>query len=541
MISDTIEGRLGGVPDVLVHIGAGGGQLAGLARRCKRAVLVEPDPERFEELQAQVGQSSNVVILNNALAQSAGTVRFASASLRRFSSARGVTGAKTLYRGLKPAGETEVAGLPLADLVGEVSADQSLLLVLDAPSEGLLALEQAEAAKLLGDNAAVLIKITELALHDGGADRDAIEAWASKREYQLEPAAGNKDPDVWLAWLVPPARDEEAAVSEAPDAESKPSQQDEQPDPELAEKLARAEARNKLLEDRLESQAKLTQKHRSKAYRSQKQLEKAEDKLKSVMADADSVKQAIEAELKPLKREAQHLSSEVKRLKDALEVSTTEARAASRERDSLRERDAKSGTKLEELSQQVSTLRSDLNKAQSAEQALASKLEAARKSSAGVEQRLGEETKTRRELAKDFDALQKSASAAQADLKVVQDKYAKLEEHSDALKQRYEAERSARSDAETRIKALERELGQAQAETWASKTDMALILRTQNMVQSDLQDLQTRYDALAAEKQELEGLLSGLMDRLYDASDRVKALAWAEADSQSRSAPEAEQ
>lgn len=543
MMAHDIEGRLGGVPDVLVHIGAGDGQFASLARRCKRAVLVEPDPERFDELRAQVGQSANVSLRQNVLSDRASNVKFASASLRRFSSARAITGARTLYRGIRLAGETDLEGLPLHDLVGPVESGQSLVLILDAPSEGLVGLEQAEAAGLLGDQTTILIKIAEFALHEGGADRASIEAWAAPRGYRLERAADEDDPDVWLGWLNSPQTAHEETMDEVPEDETGPNDQPLMEDAanELAQKLARVEARNSVLEDRLESQAKLIQKHRSKAYRSQKQLEKAEEKLKAALAAAEAAEQRVEVDLEPLKQEAAGLAREVERSKQALDSSAAEAKAVSKERDLLRERLTGASAKIDELNKQITSARSDLDKAAKSEQNARKRLEDAKKAITSEKQRVAKESKSRGQAVRDLEAAVREAQSYQAELKSLQDKHAKLDEHSEALKQRYDAERAGRTEAETRIKAVERELGQARAETEAIKTDMTLMLRTQNMVQSDLKDLQSRYDALAAEKQELEGLLSRLMDRLYDASDRVKALSWAEADTQSRSAPEAEQ
>lgn len=411
MSVQDLEARLGRAPDVFVHIGAGDGSDVELAKRAARAVLVEPDPIRFKMLELACGGTKTISARQVALGSISGPATFFSQSLRRFGSTRRVTGARQLYRGLQSAGEYEVHTETLGALLGEVNPDQGLAVIIDAPSEALVALEQIREAGWLERRVAIQIKLADFPLHEGGADRAGVEDWIKTHGYASTPVAGRSGLDIGSVWLDLPqagsvsatgnisADDVKRASKEASSVSSEASSTT------MREMLKRMESRYAALEERNKAQGKLVQKHRSKANRLTKQLEETE---------------------------------------------------ASRQ-------------KLEET-----VIR------------LEAKLE---------------------------------------------------EEASAAFREKFDVERTAREEAETRVKALEAEIKQAREAYDATRDDLALTLRTQNMAQSDLQELQERYEALAEEKRSLEELLSKLMERLYDASERVEALSWARAEAENSEGP----
>lgn len=531
MSSAAIEAQLSGAPELLIHIGAGEGELAGLASRARRAVLIEPDPARFAELKQRLFGLPGVELKQAALADDARSLTFRQSSLGRFGSSRQVTGAQTLFPGLRSAGESEVRGAQLKDLVGGELNGVTTVVVVDAVSEGMVALQQIEALGLLY-RAKTFIKVAEIALHKGGATRSDVEAWVDARGFKLERLEEIGDPEIWMGWLKPqpdmaaPAGDESAEAGEFIESEGC--------------KLARLEARCSLLEERHEAQQKLVQKHRGKAYRSSKQLEKAQKSLEEARRERDADREALVKSDAALAAAAKRLSEE--------QAARSEATQS-----------------LADVEQTIAPVRAELNHARKAEKNYKDQLDALTEQSRGDRSRLVEESRARRKAevdaqeleqmlaakseeldnlheklvdlhsnAGELDAAREASKRAEShvkelesELRSLRDQTAGAERSSEGLKVLLDKEREVRADLEASLDARIKEATAASNDLETVRGDLALALRTQNMVQADLQDLQARHEALQTEKGLLEELLGKLMDRLYEASDRVKALSWA--------------
>ena len=505
MSAAAIERRLSAAPELFIHIGAGEGELAGLARRSGRAVMVEPDPDRHAELSVRLQDAPGVEVTQAVIAERAGEATFTRASLARFGSTRPVTGAKTLYRGLRPAGEVVLRAATVSDLVGAPSG-QGVVVVIDAVSDALTVLDQLEALGLVAPEARIFVKVAEIALHEGGAARADVEAWASARDYALTRLEDEDDPDIWTAWLEPGAGlDGAAAPASAAATGENPAS-----GPDRAELEAQVEA----LEQKAEDQAKLVRKHREKANRTGKQLDKARAALKSETA----ARKAAEQSVRELNGQVESLRSELSAARQSEEELKERVLAAEGGIEAERERAAKESSARREA-------QSALDKAEKALSARRGELEAVR----------GEVSRLKAQL-------EDSQAAAQAELEEARSRAESLAEEVETLNRRthhaerkaeevrtsLEAEREARSAAEARAREAEKARQSANAELDAVRSDLAIALRTQNMTQADLKDLQARHESLQKDHQGLEELLGKLMDRLYDASDRAKALSWAD-------------
>mgnify|MGYP006273552123 CR=1 FL=1 len=591
MSAPAIEMCVSTTPELFIHIGAGEGELAGLARRSVRAVMVEPDPERYAELSALLRDAPRVQVIQAALAQAEGTATFLRASLARFGSTRPTTGAKTLYRGLRPAGEASVRAATLSDLVDQ-RPDQGAVVVIDAASEALRALEQLEALGLLSADHAIFVKVAEIALHEGGAERTGVEAWATERGFALVRLDGEADPDIWMGRLEPGP----ALVGASSEESGEGAGEDQQAGPDRAELEARIEA----LEDKARSQAQLVRKHRDKANRTAKQLDKAKNELKAEI----SARKAAEKSARELSEKTDGLRGELSDLRSSHQTLTERLAAAEKtvkaerdraDKETSARRDAQSALdkakkalsaradELQAARSEIDALKAELHDAQSAqadlEQAQAraksladevdaltrrvqhaehkaddarSSLEAERASRSAAEKRAREAEQALSgrdgELEKAqsrIDALEtqlSQATASQHALEEARSRAASLQDEIESLKQRFqsaerkaaearntlESERASRSSLESRAREAEKAREATNAELESARSDLALALRTQNMSQADLQDLQARHEKLQEDHKGLEELLGKLMDRLYDASDRAKALSWAD-------------
>ena len=621
MIAAAMENAISGVPDLLVHIGAGEGELLPLARKAGRAVLIEPDPDRFAELKARAAGAAGIDLIHAALSDRAGQVRFMQASLARFGSQRPVTGARTLFRGLRAAGDSQIRAARLSELIGPVDAGAQSAFVIDAASEAINALDQIDAAGLLTPRNSVFVKVGEIALHEGGAARADVEAWARTRGRELVRVEGEEDPDIWMGWLKASAsnRDQapEAGRDGANPAPASSAQHAESPDQSAAAraredktgtldereagegtsvKLARLEARFKLLEEQHQSQGKLLQKHRNKAYRSTQQLEKARKALQKEQAAReadDDARSKAEAALDGVSRQlteknaaCSELEQKLASVDDTIASLRSEASQARRAEKTYKERsetlseqaigdrarlteETKTRRKAEadrdELANALKTKEDELEALRSETSELRSKIDELAIQKAGDRARLAEEIKTRRkaeaggdelanalktkddeleglrsevselrsktdELAILREALERTEARnteLEKELRRLEDQVARAERSNEEMRARIEAERASRIELETSISAKSKDASAARNDLDGVRGDLALALRTQNMVQADLQDLQARHEALQEEKRSLEELLGKLMDRLYDASDRVKALSWA--------------
>lgn len=214
-----LDAIITGPPEVVVHIGAGEAGPGKLAEQARSAVLVEPDPDRAEQLRVRYGGGPGVSIVEAAVAAQAGGAAFHRFSHPAMNSTRPPTGARELFRGLTRSDEAIVDCVTPADLVSEtpLDGDGVNILIIDAASEVLLVLEALQEAGRLERFDQIIARVSEVALHEGGADRAAVQDWARAQGRMMLAVPGQSDPDLWRAWIGP-ARGGQASASPA-DAE----------------------------------------------------------------------------------------------------------------------------------------------------------------------------------------------------------------------------------------------------------------------------------------------------------------------------------
>lgn len=468
MTVSEFESRLEEAPALFVHIGAGEGESASLARSAGRAILVEPDPDRFTVLKQRLGDAPSVDLLHAALSSRSGVAPFHRYSLARFGGLSKATGARRLFRGLQHSGETEIRTIQLAEIIGKTDSG-SIAVLIDAASEAANALDQLHELGLLHEIDALAVKVAEIALHEGGATRDDLERWAQEHGMQLRRMKGEDDPDIYVAWVEPAAT----------------------------------------------SQTLNTQENQNETMQSE--LAEAVSKLEAELAQRD---QAIE------EADKRH-TEETEALKDKL--------AMVQERQSI-------------LSGQVTSLQSQLVKenqarrqAESEAAAAADQLSAMKKEDTAYRER---QTNEKARMRAELDEQKAACSQAKSELDQSLEKIRAQKSEIDALENNLQVARTNQKDAQTQIDEMksarivaEKMVAQKDQEIAAHKKtmeeareDLSLSLRTQRIAQADLHDLQARYDKVSAKNDSLEALLVKLMNRLYGAADQMKALSWAEAD-----------
>jgi FkbM family methyltransferase len=554
-LAQQIEQKVTGPVSLLLHIGAGGGALLGLAGRAQRAILVEPDPDRFRELQALAAGSDSVRLVHAAIAPVAGQAAFHKASLNRFGALSRPTGARSLYRGLKSAGEVQVPVTTVADLLGTEAVDGPAVIVIDAASAALVALQQVEALGLLKPSTILAVKVSELSLHEQGVERSRVEAWAAERGLRLTRVPGQDDPDIWTAWLDAQPGKDKTAPSEVPAASEVTITESELDD--LRKQLEAAQAENAKLADRLDEKHKSADRAKSKAYRAQKRSETLEAKCKELTAQNKSLKEAgvdatrnLEA-LKAAEEQRQALETSLEQLKARHEEGEAQRKALSEQVQTLSRERSSAEQQLARLTSVEAKLRAQLEESETQRKELNEQLQASSRERANAEQQVARLTSAeaklksqldqseaqRAELREQLKSEARERSSAEQQLARLMEQFQEIQNElksasqgQQEMRRQLDAKSAEAQRATTDLTARTRELEGARSELDSVRADLSLALRVQRLAQADLQDLQKRFGELEQEKISLEALLMQLMDRLYEASGQIDAVSWSETD-----------
>ncbi|KAA5803544.1 hypothetical protein F1654_06985 [Alkalicaulis satelles] len=191
-------------PGLVVHVGAGESGPGALADAARSAILIEPDPERAGRLRARYA-SATISVVEAAAGSEPGQAQLHRFSHAGMNSTREPTGARELFRGLSDAGLIPVERINPVSLVDEALLDGEgcNILIIDAASEVMAVIGAFEAAGLLERFDHILAKVSEIALHLGGADRAAVAGWAHAQGRMMLALPGQSDPDLWRAWIGP--------------------------------------------------------------------------------------------------------------------------------------------------------------------------------------------------------------------------------------------------------------------------------------------------------------------------------------------------
>ena len=191
---------------LLVRVGCGESAYLGDEQIADKLMLVEPDPDRAQAARAWLQQTGAGVLVEAAVADEDGEATFNRTSFADVNSLRVVTGATALFPGVRALETCTVKTVRPRNLFQaglEDVGDGPRGLIVDAPSEVLLVLDDLHQAGLLGTFAHVIVRVAEEPLHEGGADRRALEAWTAGAEYTVSWEENPSDPDVRYARLHP--------------------------------------------------------------------------------------------------------------------------------------------------------------------------------------------------------------------------------------------------------------------------------------------------------------------------------------------------
>lgn len=198
----VIQGPVG----LIVHVGAGADGPGALARTARTAILIEPDPERAARLRAGLDARASVQVIEAAVAREAGRAVLHRYSHPAMNSPRPATGARRLFRGLAAEAEAIVDCVAPDTLItpDDFDGEGDNILLIDAASEVLDVLDALEGSGWLDRFDHVIARVSEIALHEGGAARADVVAWARARGRLMLALPGQTDPDLWRAWIGPP-------------------------------------------------------------------------------------------------------------------------------------------------------------------------------------------------------------------------------------------------------------------------------------------------------------------------------------------------
>ncbi|WP_300540864.1 hypothetical protein [Maricaulis sp.] len=189
----------GGRYGLIVHIGCGEDAGRFWEERADDLVLVEPDPDRALAVRDWVERSGKGTFVQAAVAEGAGEAAFLRTSFSDMNSLRAMTGAMTLFPGLQSLESVPVKTIPPRGVLAGRDLERiagATALVVDAPSEACLVLADLDDAELLDFFDDIVVHVPESPLHQGGADRAALEGWLNQTERRIEWEANPSDPEL---------------------------------------------------------------------------------------------------------------------------------------------------------------------------------------------------------------------------------------------------------------------------------------------------------------------------------------------------------
>ncbi|WP_297731517.1 hypothetical protein [uncultured Maricaulis sp.] len=424
---------------LVVHIGCGDDAGRFWQGRVDDLVLVEPDPERANAVRKWLDGGGSGKLVEAAVAERNGDGSFRRTSFGDLNSLRVPTGAMTLFPGLRSLESVPVKLIQPRNLLAArgagVSSGRSALVV-DAPSEVLLVLSDLDEAGLLDDFDAVVIRVAEVQLHEGGADLEQVEAWLTGSQRRIVWESDPADPDVRFAlvekdWKACNLRNEKRAL----ELETIVS--------ELRHSYSRMSEENRASLDQLNEEAGALTAARDQA---RAEAQAAQSSLDSMTHERD----ALNEELDRLRTEHDEATQAAQ---SSLESMTHERDALKEEMVAQQEANSKAAESakndLETLKQQVNELKAARDQTAKDAQAnlaafetmrserdrLKAELEAAR-------HRYDDQDQATKRLSAEIDALRddnrlslRIQRIAQADLADLQDRYAMLADEKRQLEQ----------------------------------------------------------------------------------------------------------
>ena len=182
----------------IIHIGAGRcSELPQyLAVHPERIILIEPNPQRAQELSRRTADNERVEVLVVAVTDDPTRTRLQLFNLADLSSLRTPTGAYQLFPGLKVTGEVDVEAMTPAELfeTGQWDANTNHRLVIDAPGEETAIVNALHEASQLAHFNQILLHCGSEPLYEYNAPAATLLDQLQEAGYDIE-QQDDSDPD----------------------------------------------------------------------------------------------------------------------------------------------------------------------------------------------------------------------------------------------------------------------------------------------------------------------------------------------------------
>ena len=432
-------------------------------------VLVEPDPDRAQKLQARDG----VRVICAAIGPEPGQrpmVRFNFPGLRSLFTPTATL--RDALPGLRETGRTPVTVISPDDLAAQVEdLPDSAEMHIDAPGAEKMILQGLADRGVLARVSHLHLRCGTLPMVEGAAARSELEDWIRGQGFVLA-ADTSEDPD----WSVLEFRAD--VVARALDEARAALKQSDQTAQRLQEQLTTLETeratRDKMIAD-LEAALTTVTKERNSARAQSEQRAKQITELESAGNAARQAATKTEQALAEAEKAREDSADALKAKAEALAKVTNE-------RDTAR-------AQSEQRAKRIADLEGSVN--------------AARQATTKAERALDEAQKERDELVATLDARKTELGRVTNERDIA----------------RTQAEQRAK-----RISELESSVNQARQATEQTKADLGLALRMQMLAQADLRELQVRFAEVEQARSAQQTLLENLTPRLQQAARQLQQL-----------------
>tara|TARA_R110002095_G_scaffold25607_3_gene26234 strand:+ start:12062 stop:13657 length:1596 start_codon:yes stop_codon:yes gene_type:complete len=500
-----IQAQTGNHHRTIIHIGAGDGvELDGyLAGDAERIILVEPEPDRAAALERRCGNDPRTLVIAAALTGAVGEAELKTFNIRALDGLCSAEAAKSIYPGLRLLNRMVVPTLSpgrLLEKTGALSGPARVILHATGMEADILRAWPTEDLHSTIDT--IELRCTASSLFETGSDLASLRELAQSLGLE-EVQSDLSDPD-WpkLVLRSNPLRlqlDAQHLLNHQ--LEVKLSEAEKAVESAIEARAAR-DVRIKELEAHL---VQAESAHKEAAKTSRVEAEKA---LKSAIATLG----ARDVRIKEL--EAQFVQAESAH-KEAEEASRVEAEKA------LKSTIATMGAR----DVRIKELEVQLVQAEGAHKEAQEALKSATDAMAARDVRIEElEAQLVQAESAHKEAAKASRTEAEEALKAATDAMGARDVRIKELEVQLAQAETDRQSEHAKAESLQETLIARTAEHAAARSDLAVALRMQAMLQGDLRDLQTRYAETLSVRQQQEDLLCKLTPRLQEAARHIQDL-----------------
>tara|TARA_R110002167_G_scaffold6567_11_gene30651 strand:+ start:38794 stop:40365 length:1572 start_codon:yes stop_codon:yes gene_type:complete len=492
-----IQAQTGNHHRTIIHIGAGDGvELDGyLAGDAERIILVEPEPDRAAALERRCGNDPRTLVIAAALTGAVGEAELKTFNIRALDGLCSAEAAKSIYPGLRLLNRMVVPTLSpgrLLEKTGALSGPARVILHATGMEADILRAWPTEDLHSTIDT--IELRCTASSLFETGSDLASLRELAQSLGLE-EVQSDLSDPD----WPKLVLRSNPLRLQL--DAQHLLNHQ-------LEVKLSEAE---KAVESAIEARAardvriKELEAHLVQAESAHKEAEEALKSATDARAARDVRIEELEAHL--VQAESAH--------KEAEEASRVEAEKA------LKSTIATMGAR----DVRIKELEVQLVQAEGAHKEAQEALGSATDAMAARDVRIEElEAQLVQAESAHKEAAKASRTEAEEALKAATDAMGARDVRIKELEVQLAQAETDRQSEHAKAESLQETLIARTAEHAAARSDLAVALRMQAMLQGDLRDLQTRYAETLSVRQQQEDLLCKLTPRLQEAARHIQDL-----------------